>query len=306
MTKNSVVILLAAISCALWGSAPSAIKTGYALFQIDSSATMDILLFAGLRFLLAGLMVILGYSLICRRMVWPGRGSAKAVFSLALAQTAAQYLFYYIGVAHTTGTKASILSGANTFFSVLTACLIFRQEKLTRNKILGCLSGLAGIIIINLRGNADVFSMDISLLGDGFVLLSSASSALSAVLIRKFSQDQDPVMVSGYQFMTGGVILILTALCGGGRLTHVTPNGILILLYLGLLSAVAYTLWSLLLQYNPVSRVLVYHPLMPIFGVIFSTLILGEGGFFSIHTLFSLVLVCFGIWIINFSQSKQA
>lgn len=305
MTKNITVVLLAAISCALWGSAPAGIKTGYGLFQIDASSTMNILLFAGLRFTLAGLMVVLGYSVMRRKPVLPRRSSWKAIFALSLAQTAVQYLFYYIGVAHTPGVKVSILSGSNTFFGVIIACLIFRQEKLTLQKFIGCLAGIAGIIVVNLQGSSEAFSMEMSLIGEGMVLLATISCALSAVLIRKFSQNEDPVMISGYQFMIGGLMLVVVALLGGGRLPNVTAQGLAILFYLGFLSAVAYTLWSLLLKYNPVSRVLVYHPLMPIFGVAISAIVLSEGGIFSWNTLISLILVCFGIWIINFSKNTK-
>lgn len=305
MTKNMTILLLATISCVLWGSAPSGIKMGYELFQIEASATMNILLFAGCRFTIAGILVILGYSLIRRKPVTPQKTSWKAILALAMTQTAIQYLLYYIGTAHATGVKVSILSGANSFFCVLIACLVFRQEKLTANKFFGCLAGLAGIILINLQGSTETLTFEMSFLGEGFILLSCISSAFSAVLIRQFSQKNDPVMLSGYQFMIGGCILILVALGGGGKLPRVTGAGLMVLLYLGFLSAVAYTLWSLLLQYNPVSKVTVYQCLMPIFGVIIATIILGEGSIFSIMTVISLALVCFGIWLVNFMSSPK-
>lgn len=305
MTRRSTVMLLATISCLLWGSAPASIKTGYQLFQIQSADTMTILLFAGLRFALAGLLVILAYSLLRREPVLPGKTSWKAIGGLALTQTAIQYLLYYIGNAHASGVKVSILSGANTFFSVVIACLIFRQEKLTMNKLLGCLAGIVGIIIVNLQGNTETLSLDMSFLGEGFILLSSVSSAVSAVLIRRFSQEEDPVMLSGYQFLTGGLLLSIVGVAGGGRLTHITPAGLVLLLYLGFLSTVAYTLWSLLLQYNPVSKVTVYNSLMPIFGVIISAIVLGEGGIFTLSTLLALILVCAGIWLVNFVKSVE-
>ena len=305
MTKYITLLGIATLCCALWGSAPVCIKLGYELFQIQSSETMNILLFAGIRFTLAGFLVVAGYSLMQRKPILPQKTSWKAIFALALSQTAVQYLLYYIGVAHASGVKASILSGSNTFFSVVIACLIFRQEKLTGGKFFGCLAGVAGIILINLQGaGSEALSLNMSVTGEGFVLLSSLSGAVSAVLIRRFSQTNNAVMLSGYQFMTGGLMLVTVALLGGGRLTHVTGSGLLLLLYLAMVSAVAYTLWSLLLQYNPVSRVTVHNFLMPIFGVILSTLILGEKGIFSLNTVGALVLVCIGIWLVNHKKKE--
>lgn len=305
MTNNLTVVLLASISCFLWGSAPACIKLGYQLFQIDVSSTMDILLFAGLRFTLAGLLVVLGYSLIKRKLIVPKKEAVSPILILAVFQTMLQYLLFYIGTANASGVKVSILSGMNTCFGVIIACLIFRQEKLTRNKLLGCIAGFAGIVVINLNGTTDAALFDMTLIGEGFVLLAAVSGSVAAVFIRRFSQKNDSVMLSGYQFVVGGIVLILVALIGGGKLPVVTASGLLLLLYLGFLSAVAYSLWSLLLQYNPVSKVLVYHPLMPIFGVVLSALILSEGGIFSWNTLVSLILVCFGIWLINFTKVNK-
>lgn len=305
MTKNLTILLLATLSCALWGSAPTGIKTGYALFQIQSSDAMNILLFAGFRFTLAGMLVILGTMPIKRRWMIPTWEDWKAIIPLAMVQTVIQYILYYIGAAHATGVKVSILSGSNAFFSVVIACLIFRQEHLTWEKWLGCLIGLAGMIIVNLQGAAESFSMQMSWMGEGFILLSSLSSALSAVLIRRFSQKHDPVLLSGYQFLVGGIFLIGCSLIGGGSLPHITARGLGVLLYLGFVSAVAYTLWSLLLQYNPVSKISVYKCLIPIFGVLLSTVILGEGTVFSIMTFLALLMVCVGIGLVNRETKRK-
>lgn len=313
LTTTLAVFLIATLCCGLWGSAPVFIKLGYAALGISQEDTSSILIFAGARFSLAGILVILAGSLMYRRPLLPRRGSWKAIMSLALAQTALQYLLYYIGVAHASGVKASVLSGSGSFFSVIIACLIFRQEKLTANKLLGCLVGFAGIVLINLSGPAsgDLVSSlvsgslagggfsGMSFTGEGFVLLSTISSSLSAVLIRHYSQTEDPVMLSGWQFFSGGLFLLAAGLVGGGLLPHPCWQGFVILFYLACVSAVAYTLWSLLLQHNPVSRITVFDFLIPIFGVFLSTILLDEKGIFSVTTVLSLLLVSSGIWMVN-------
>ena len=55
-----------------------------------------------------------------------------------------------------------------------------------------------------------------------------------------------------------------------------SPAALGILSYLGMLSAVAFSLWSLLLKHNPVSRVAVFRFFIPTFGVLFSVVFLGE------------------------------
>jgi drug/metabolite transporter (DMT)-like permease len=49
-----------------------------------------------------------------------------------------------------------------------------------------------------------------------------------------------------------------------------------VLAYLGMLSATAFSIWSSLLKHNPVSRIAVFRFFIPIFGVLFSIVFLGE------------------------------
>ena len=86
----------------------------------------------------------------------------------------------------------------------------------------------------------------------------------------------------------------------GGHITKVTPSGIGLLVYLALVSAVAYSLWGILLKYNPVSRVTVFGFMNPVFGVLLSALLLGETDQASgILGLLSLLLVSAGIYVVN-------
>ena len=221
-------------------------------------------------------------------------------------QTVIQYVLFYIGLAHTTGVKGSILGGITPIFSILLACLLFRQERFTGGKLIGCIAGLAGIILVNLNGSA--MSMEFSLTGEGFMILSSLSSAFSAVFLKIFSngkKGEDPVVLSGYQFFTGGLIMILISLLAGGRLSGFTPASAILLLYMAFISAAAYTLWGMLLKYNPVSKITIFGFMIQVFGVLLSTLILREGNSFGLQTLLALVLVCVGILLVS-KKSKTS
>lgn len=81
-------------------------------------------------------------------------------------------------------------------------------------------------------------------------------------------------MLSGYQFIAGGLILSLLGLLMGGRLQRISLAAVGILVYLAIVSAVAYSLWGMLLKYNPISRVAVFGFMNPVFGVLLSALLL--------------------------------
>lgn len=299
LTKTPVVAALAFICCALWGSAFPCIKIGYSLFGVAAGDTAAQILFAGCRFSLAGIMAIALCSAARRKLLMPkGAGEWGMALKLCMFQTVAQYVFFYIGLAHAEGTKSAIIEGSNVFVCVLMAALVFRIEKMTARKLIGCLVGFAGVVIINLSGGA--FSMDMSLMGEGFVFVSTFAYAASSIIMKGYSRRADPVMLSGWQFLIGGLILAVAGLICGGRLTVLTAKGAAMLAYLAFISAAAYSLWALLLKYNPVSRVSVFGFMNPICGVLLSALLLGERGqALGLRSAAALALVCVGIYVVN-------
>ncbi len=100
--------------------------------------------------------------------------------------------------------------------------------------------------------------------------------------------------------------LIIIGASFGGKIPHVSVGGAFMLLYLAFLSACAFTLQGFLLKYNPVSKVAVYKSTNPLFGAVFSAIILSESDqLLSFYTLIAIVLVCLGIFIINKFGEKR-
>lgn len=299
LQKTYMVIGLALLCCFLWGSAFPSIKIGYQLFQIGTDDTASQIFFAGIRFTLAGLLVIAIYSIGQGRLILPKRTSWGMVGIVAMLQTVIQYFFFYIGLAHTTGVKASIIEGAHVFMAILFACILFRQEKLTKKKALGCVIGFAGVVLINLT-DASQLGGGFRLNGEGFLLIACVAYALSSIFIKIFSQKESPVVISGYQFVLGGLIMVLVGSLMGGEIHPQSSSAFLLLLYLAMISAVAYSVWGLLLKYNPVSRVSIFGFSNPIFGVILSAVVLKEGaGIPWAQSIVSLALVSAGIFVVN-------
>ena len=98
--------------------------------------------------------------------------------------------------------------------------------------------------------------------------------------------------------------MMLFGFGAGGRIYEVTIAGVLLLLYMGFISAGAYTIWGILLKYNPVSKVTVFGFANPVFGVILSALILLEGTVFNTQSMLALLLVCIGIVVVNYEKQK--
>ena len=210
-----------------------------------------------------------------------------------------------MGQAHTTGVKSSILNGISVFVAIIIAAVVFKQEKLTAVKLLGSALGFIGIILVNLNGSGLDFSFQIW--GEGMIILSTVCYGFSSALIRLYGKDENPVVLSGYQFALGGVVMACVGYMTGGRLETWSAKGFAILIYLAFVSAVAYTLWSLLLRYNDVSKVAVFGCLNPVFGALLSAVILKEAGqSFGIKEGIALILISVGIFIVQKKELLKA
>ena len=289
--------LLACLCCLLWGSATPAIKIGYEWFGIGAGDVASRILFAGVRFILAGILTAIFGSLIAGKPLFPQKSSWGMICKLGLVQTVFQYIFFYMGLAYTTGVKSAIINGSQTFITIVLACLVFRYEKLTLQKLLGCLIGFAGVIVINFDPSG--MTGGFTFRGEGAILIAAIAYALSSALVKNYSQKENPVVLSGYQFIFGGIIMTIVGALMGGKLTGWSFRSILLLLYLALISSVAYSVWGILLKHNPVGKVAIYSFTNPIFSVLLSFVFLHETSSFGIELVLALVLVCCGIWLVN-------
>jgi drug/metabolite transporter (DMT)-like permease len=299
-TRPAVVFIAAFICCTLWGSASPSIKIGYELFSIATGDTPSRILFAGARFTIAGIMVILLGSIQNGRFLLPARESIGYIGVLAAFQTILQYIFFYMGLAHTTGVRGSIINAAGSFFSIFLAVTLFHFEKLTFRMAAGSFLGFVGVLLVVSGGNLSFLDGGVSVAGEGAMLTAAFCSAMAGCFIKLFSSKENPVTLSGWQFFIGGIVMMIMGGSLGGELSVITPSGIALLIYMAFISAGAYTLWGILLKHNPVSLITVLGFINPVMGVLLSAVFLREQReAFSLVTVAALFLVSIGIYIVN-------
>ena len=129
------------------------------------------------------------------------------------------------------------------------------------------------------------------------------SNKASSVFAKKYSSYEDPVIISGYQFFVGGLVMVLIGLISDGHIQLPDLKAASVLIYLAFLSATAYSLWGVLLKYNPVSKVSIYSFMTPVFGVVLSNIMLNEQGSVSaINMIMAMCLVSLGIFMLNYKK----
>ena len=299
LTNRGVVSLLALLCCGLWGSSFPAIKSGYALFGIAPADVPSKLAFAGWRFLGAGVL-LLAYAWAIGKAV---RGFTRQEWTqitlLGLTQTTLQYVFFYVGLAYTSGVKSSIMNATGTFFSVLLAHFIFHNDRLSFNKVVGCIAGFAGVMMVNLGSALNGMpSFEFTLLGEGFVIIAAFVLASASIYGKRISQGIDPIVMTGLQLSIGGAALLGGGYASGGQLSGFTPASTALLAYMAVLSSLAISIWSMLLKYNRVSMITAFNFMVPVFGVALSSLFLHES-LLGWRYAAALMLVCGGIWLVT-------
>ena len=286
--------LFAFTAAVLWGWAYPLIKLGMEEFAITTEMTGAKILFAGLRFLAAGLIILSIALCTRRRLAVSAPSNWWFILLFSLLNTTFHYAFFYFGLSHSEGARAAILNSLSVFTVVILACLFFKSDTFTSRKLWGCAIRFAGILALNLGGAE---SGHFTFLGDGMIILNALCSAFASLMTRGMSRRVDVFVGTGYSLAIGGALLVLPALVMGASLPKVTPWGMAILLMLIAISTIGFTLYNRLIVCNPIGRVAIYNSLIPVTGAVTSCLCLGETFYWKY--VIAGALAATGIYLIN-------
>ncbi|WP_294407656.1 DMT family transporter [uncultured Ruminococcus sp.] len=301
--RKTVIVFLASIVALLWGSAYPCVKIGYKLFSVAQDSLSSKILYAGIRFSIAGVIALILSAVMNKKLIFPTKQSSVYIILLAFFQTFLQYILFYVGIFHTAGVKSAILiSTSYVVFMVVLSLIFFRNEKLDMKKSIGCILGIGGAVIALTADGGIDFSFSFS--NEGCIMLSSLFFAAGSVISKKVPSEIDSVSLNGWQLLLGGITLTIVGLAGGGTVTPSGASAWLMMFYLAVISSFGFVIWMLLLRYNPTEEITVFNLLVPIIGTILSGIVLGEE-FANLSNIAALICVCIGIYVVN-SKKKQA
>lgn len=304
-SKLFLVTSLIAIFCnILWGTAFPALKIVYAEMGIVSSDLGGTITFISLRFLLAGVIVLI-YGLITKAPLFKvNKSQLLLIIILGLFNTTLQYFFFNIGVNNTPGIKASILGQVGIFFSVVLAHFIYTDDRLNLRKVLGLALGFTGLILVNLNKSSEGL-LNFTLLGEGFMIFSGIVSSLSMFVAKKIGKELPTIVYTSWQMIIGSLLLFIVGHLMGGRVSalHFTPLSTALLIYLSLLSSVAFCLWYYILQYRKIGEISLYKFFVPVSGTLLTALFVPGEKLLPVY-IAALVLVSLGIVIVNRQKSN--
>jgi len=295
------IVFAATVSTFFWGSAFPFIKLSYVELGIGKTELFEQMVFAGYRFVIASVLILLFISIL-RKDIRYQKGTLVPLAKVSLFQTFVQYVLFYIGLSYSTGIQGSIIAGTTSFFQILLAHFMYKNDSFSMRKALGLTIGFLGVIIVNLPKG--MFQIQIGI-GEWLLLLAMFSGAMGNICAKNESAKMDILYMTAYQMLFGGLGLILV---GGVKVGwfpfafSLYSGGMLV--YLAFASAAGFVLWNNIMKYNKVGNVSMYMFLIPVFGVFLSALILGE----ELHLVIvaALLLVASGIIIVNREKKQKA
>ena len=296
------VVLIAVFCSLLWGSAFPVLKVSYEELQMASDDVIAKIVFAGARFFLAGLIVLLFIVAKNWKRILVTKRQLFTLIILGVVQTSLQYFFFYNGPANVSGMQGAILSSAGTFFTVILAHFYYKSDRMNWKKTLGLIAGFTGIVVANW---GQEFKISFQWDGEGYMILSGLTAAVATILAKELAAGIHPFAITGWQLSLGGVILLIIGLpfLEEGAITF-TPLGWGLFIYSALLSSIAFTLWYSLLKFNNAGELSMYKFIVPVSGVVMSAIFI-PGEKLNIFIYVAIALVAIGIIIVNYHGKRQ-
>lgn len=301
-----IVFVFALIAMFLWGSAVPVTKLSFEALSIAPSEIFTRIYYAGLRFVLASLMVfayllVKGRSDSELRLRKLKRKDWLFLAIIGLLRITLCYFFYYNALAYISGVKGSVLVSSSTFITVLLTPFIVKEDKFNRGKLFALILGFAGIIVANIDKG---FDLNFTLRGEGFMLISGAFTALVETLIKPKGKGIAAPVITWGQLLFGSIPLIVIGYIGLEHKLNWNAAAVMLLIYSAIISAVAFILWYELLKVNDAGELAIYRLFIPIFGSILSAIFI-PGELFTAYLVLGLILVVLGIMVLNTVGRKK-
>jgi drug/metabolite transporter (DMT)-like permease len=239
------------------------------------------LLLGTLRILLAGIFLAPLYWRKARasgRRLWPAQGVPMLAF-LAVCNVGNQLLFLS-GLSRTSAAHSAWVIGTSPIFVLLIAARL-GLEQITARKAAGMAVAFTGVAVLAEQASRQhaLPHTEATLAGDAITLGATILFALYAAYGKKATEAHGTVVVNGFAFIGGAVLLAPVALwqARGFPFAEVTAAGWISLLYMALFpTTICYLIYYYALTRISASRVAAFVYLEPVIATLMAVAFLGE------------------------------
>lgn len=249
-----------------------------------------------LRFIVAGVVMLI-VVLLLHRPRPTGKRNWLKIGVIGALQTAGVMGCIFISLRTITASESSILTFTNPLLVVVLGTIFSR----IRYKWYQWIGVLLGVIGVSITVGAQVEWK----IGIVWGLCSAIFWATATLLVKKWGVLFDTWVLSAYQMLCGGIILLLLSLTLEQPFFIWNHESILILLWLSIFSSIIqFAVWYYVLQHGDPGKTSSFLFLAPFFGVLSGWLLLGETLYLS--SIVGGLCIIVGIYLVNRQfQSKK-
>jgi drug/metabolite transporter (DMT)-like permease len=296
MSKNKTV-WLALLTMLLWGSLFPMVKLGFSAYEVESTA--DILLFAGIRFVICGGIICIFSAIKDKASYHPVKHSLVPILLSGVFAIILHYGFTYLGLELTDSSKTALIKQVGVLFYVCFSFIFIKEDKPTAKKIISAVAGFLGIVALNISSEGFSFSV-----GDVLILCASFCTVFSNVISKNVFVKVAPITSTGISQLFGGIVLLLVGLCMGGRVHFALDRSLFIIVYICVASIFSYCIWFGIVKNGELSKLFIIKFAEPVFACLFGAIILDEN-IWKIQYLIAFLLISGGIWLSNTKHKKK-
>lgn len=260
-------------ACFLWSTAFAVVKIGFK--YVPGPLT-----FAGMRFTLAGILLI---PFCWRKNILTLLATHRKVITyVALLNVAIGYAFYYTAMKYVSGATAAIIIGTGPLITAIMTHFILENDKMDRMKFFSILLGMGGVSIIMFNTKPVTPLGRREFIGILLLLANSTLASYANIKVAQVKGGIDGRFLTSNQMLWGGsLLLIMGKIFERGydiSLSTLPLEFYLSLLWLAFVSAAAFSLWFMAIQMKEikVSELNMLKFIIPVLGAVISWTILPE------------------------------
>jgi len=284
--NRRLFVILVLITTSLMGSSFAIGKVG--LHYISP------LLLVGVRFTLAGILMAV---FVIKRDHPKTLEAWLKIALIGLLQTGGVMGCIFISLRTITASESSILTFMNPLLVIILGTL-FTGASYRLLQWGGVVLGFLGVFVtLGLHLHLEF--------GTWLAFLGAVSWALATLLIKRWGALMDTWVLTAYQMLFGGILLLIAGVTIEHPLFVVNGTSIAIELWLAIMaSVVQFAIWFYLLQQGDAGKTSAFLFLAPFFGVISGWLLLGEPITWGV--IVGGIFIFLGIFLVNWPEQKTA
>lgn len=207
------------------------------------------------------------------------------------------FAFQIIGLQYTTPSKNAFLTALNVVIVPFIAFVILKK-KIGAKGIIGAVMSVFGVALLSLNGNFTVS------LGDGLTLFCAVGFAFQIFFTSEFVKKYPASVLNTVQMFTAFVLSAISLMIFGENDFHVTTQGWLSVLYLGVVSTtICYLLQTACQKYIDETKAAIILSMESVFGTIFSIMILHE--VVTVRMIIGCAVILAAVIISNMSETSE-